>query len=158
MTTPTRQEQALTGGREKRTPTTSIGRFLTEERGRLTVRRVLSVAHGTAQVEMTFETEGWIGDVHYTTLGTLVSIIRPDGTLCGDLRAGLRTDDNDTGVYRGIAGGKYTEGTPHARIYPGAITFENTQGALSTLNSAVAVFELDIDDAGQVSYRTWELV
>jgi hypothetical protein len=69
-------------------------------------RRVLSVANGTAQVEMTFETEGWIGDVHYTTLGTLVSIIRPDGTLYGDLQVGLRTDNNDTGVYRRIAGGK----------------------------------------------------
>ena len=158
MATPTRQEQALTGGHEKGTPTTSIGRLLTEERGRLTVRRVLSVDHGTAQVEMTFETEGRIGDVHYTTLGTLVSVIRPDGTLDGSVKAGLRTDGNDTGVYRGIAGGRYTDGTRHARTYRGAITFENTRGAFSTLNSVLAVFELDIDDAGQVSFRTWELV
>ncbi|MGF6889306.1 hypothetical protein ABIA39_004470 [Nocardia sp. GAS34] len=37
---------------------TSIGRLLTEERGRLTVRRVLTVDGGSAKVETTFETEG----------------------------------------------------------------------------------------------------
>jgi hypothetical protein len=137
---------------------TSIGRLLTEEQGRLTVRRVLSVDNGTAKVETTFETKGSLGDVAYTTLGTLQSIIRPDGTLCGDLKAGLRTEGNDTGVYRGIAGGTYQEGTPHARTYRGAITFENARGAFAKLNSALAVFELNIDDAGKVSFRTWELV
>jgi hypothetical protein len=158
MTTPMRKGQNLIGGGDKTgTPTTSIGRPLTDERGRLTVRRVLSVDDGAAKVETTFETEGWLGDVHYTTLGTLTSVIRPDGTLYGSVKAGVRTDGNDTGVYRGIAGGKYTEKTPHARTYRGAITFENTRGALAELNSVLAVFELDIDDAGQVSFRTWEL-
>jgi hypothetical protein len=137
---------------------TSIGRLLTEEQGRLTVRRVLSVDNGTALVETTFETEGWLREVHYTTLGTIQSFIRPDGTLYGDVKAGLRTDGNDTGVYRGITGGTYTDGTRHARTYRGAITFENAVGAFAELNSVLAVFELDIDDAGKVSYRTWELV
>src|SRR2546429_679830 len=123
----------------------TIGRLLTEERGRLTVRRVLSVDNGTAHVETTFETAGSLGDVAYTTLGTLQSIIRPDGTLYGDVKAGLRTEGNDTGVYRGITGGQYTEGTAHSRTYRGAITFENARGAFAELNSALAVFELDID-------------
>jgi hypothetical protein len=136
----------------------SIGRLLTDEQGQLTVRRVLSVDNGTAKVETTFETKGSLGEVAYTTLGTLQSIIRPDGTLYADLKAGLRTEGNDTGVYRGITGGTYTEGTAHARTYRGAITFENARGALAELNSALAVFELDIDDSGKVSFRTWELV
>jgi hypothetical protein len=137
---------------------TSIGRLLTEEQGRLSVRRVLSVDDGAANVEMTFETAGFLHDVHYTVLGTLSSVIRPDGTLYGELKGGLRTDGNDTGVFRGIAGGKYTKDTEHARTYRGAITFENTVGALAELNSVLAVFELGIDDAGKVNYRTWELV
>ncbi|HEY0688685.1 MAG TPA: hypothetical protein VGD71_06540 [Kribbella sp.] len=90
----------------------SIGRLLTEEQGRLTVRRVLWVDNGPAKVETTFETEGSLRDVPYITLGTIQSAIRPDGTLHGDLKGGLRTDGNDTGVYRGITGGTYTEGTP----------------------------------------------
>jgi len=136
---------------------TSIGRLLTEEQGRLTARRVLSVDDGTAKVETTFETAGFLHDVHYTALGTLWSFIRPDSTLYGELKGGLRTDGNDTGVYRGITGGKYTQDTRHARTYRGAITFENTVGVLAELNSVLAVFELDIDDAGKVNYRTWEL-
>jgi hypothetical protein len=36
----------------------STGRLLTEERGRLTVRRVPSVDNDQAEVETTFETEG----------------------------------------------------------------------------------------------------
>jgi hypothetical protein len=36
----------------------STGRLLTDERGRLTVRRVLSVDNGQAEVETTVETEG----------------------------------------------------------------------------------------------------
>ncbi|MGH3846118.1 MAG: hypothetical protein ACRDZY_00985 [Acidimicrobiales bacterium] len=136
----------------------SIGQLLTEERGRLTVRRVLSVDNGQATVETTFETEGSLHHVHYTTLGTIQSAIRPDGTLYGDVKGGLRTDSNDTGVYRGIIGGTYTAGTPHGRTYRGAITFENAVGAFAELNSVLAVFELDIDDAGKASLRTWELV
>jgi hypothetical protein len=136
----------------------SIGRLLTEERGRLTVRRVLSVDNGQANVETTFETEGSLRGVHYTTLGTIRSVIRPDGTLSGDVKGGLRTDGNDTGVYRGITGGAYTEGTAHGRTYRGAITFENTVGTFAELGSVLAVFELDIDDAGKLSFRTWELV
>ncbi|MFL6083914.1 MAG: hypothetical protein ACJ74F_12050 [Mycobacterium sp.] len=136
---------------------TSIGRLLTEEQGRLSVRRVLSVDDGAAKVEMTFETDGFLHDVHYTALLTLWSFIRPDGTLYGELKGGLRTDGNDTGVFRGIAGGEYTKDTKHARTYRGAITFENTVGALAELNSVLAVFELNIDDAGKVIYRTWEL-
>jgi hypothetical protein len=74
------------------------------------------------------------------------------------LKGGLRTDDNDTGVYRGITGGKYLADTTHGRTYRGAITFENTVGALAELNSVLAVFELEIDDSNKVNYRTWELV
>jgi hypothetical protein len=136
---------------------TSIGRLLTEERGRLTVRRVLSVDTGTALVETTFETEGLLHDMHYTTLGTIQSRIRPDGTLSGDVKAGMRTDGNDTGVYRGITGGTYTDGTKHGRVYRGAITFEHAAGAFAELDSLLAVFELDIDDDGKLSFRTWEL-
>lgn len=136
---------------------TSMGRLLTDEQGRLTVRRVLSVDDGRALVETTFETEGSLRGVHYTTLGTIQSLIRADGTLSGDLKAGLRTDANDTGVYRGITQGAYTEGTKHGRVYRGAITFERAVGALAELDSTLAVFELDIDDAGQLSFRTWEL-
>jgi hypothetical protein len=136
---------------------TSIGRLLTEEQGLLTVRRVLSVDDGAAKVEATFETSGFLHGAHYTAIGTLWSVIRPDGTLYGELKGGLRTDDNDTGVYRGITGGKYLADTKHSRTYRGAITFENTVGALAELNSVLAVFELEIDDAGKVNYRTWEL-
>jgi len=136
---------------------TSLGRLLTDEKGRLTVRRVLSVEDGAAKVETTFETAGLLGEVPYTTLGTLWSYIRPDGTLFGELKAGVRSEGNDTAVYRGITGGRYIENTKHSRTYRGAITFENAVGALSELNSALAVFELAIDDAGVLSFRTWEL-
>jgi hypothetical protein len=141
----------------RRNAMTSMGRPLTDEQGRLTVRRVLSVEDGTAKVETTFETAGSLGEVPYTTLGTLWSFIRPDGTLFGELKAGVRTEGNDTAVYRGITGGKYTENTKHARTYRGAVTFENAVGALSELNSALAVFELAIDDTGALRFRTWEL-
>jgi hypothetical protein len=141
---------------ERRKLMTTIGRLLTEEQGRLTVRRVISVDEGAAKVETTFETSGLFDGAHYTALGTLWSFIRPDGTLYGELMGGLRTDDNDTGVYRGITGGKYLADAKHS--YRGAITFENTVGALAELNSVLAVFELEIDDSNKVNYRTWELV
>ena len=59
----------------------SIGKLLTEEQGRLTVRRVLSVEDGSAKVETTYESAGSFQDVHYTDLGSLWSYIRPDGNL-----------------------------------------------------------------------------
>jgi hypothetical protein len=136
---------------------TSIGRLLTEEQGQLTVRRVLTVESGAAKVETSFESAGFLNDIHYTDLGTLWSYIRPDGTLYGEWKGGLRTDDNDTAVYRGITGGKYIDDTSHSRTYRGAITFENAQGAFAELNSVLAVFEMEIDDAGKLNYRTWEL-
>jgi hypothetical protein len=135
----------------------TIGKLLTDETGRLTVRRVLSVESGSARVETTFESAGYLGDVHYTDLGTLWSVIRSDGTLYGEWKGGLRTDDNDTTVYRGITGGSYIDDTLHSRVYRGAITFENAVGALAELNGALAVFEAVFDDNGNVTYRTWTL-
>ena len=95
----------------------SIGKLLTEEQGRLTVRRVLSVDGGTAKVETTYETAGSFHDVHYTDLGSLWSLIRPYGPLYGEGKGGLRTDVNDTAVYRGITGGTCIEKTKHSRTY-----------------------------------------
>ena len=135
----------------------TIGKLLTDETGRLTVRRVLSVESGSARVETTFESAGYLGDIHYTDLGTLWSVIRSDGTLYGEWKGGLRTDDNDTTVYRGITGGSYIDDTLHSRVYRGAITFENAVGAFAELNSALAVFEAVFDDNGNVTYRTWAL-
>src|SRR5437868_7323466 len=135
----------------------AIGDLLTDEKGKLTVRRVLSVESGTAKVETTYETAGSFHDVHYTALGSLWSFIRPDGTLYGEWKGALRTDANDTAVYRGITGGTYVEKSKHSRTYRGALTFENAGGALAELNSVLAVFEMEIDDAGAVKYRTWKL-
>jgi hypothetical protein len=135
----------------------TIGKLLTDETGRLTVRRVLSVESGSARVETTFESAGCLGDIHYTDLGSLWSVIRSDGTLYGEWKGGLRSDDNDTAVYRGITGGSYIDDTLHSRVYRGAITFENAVGAFAELNSALAVFEAVFDDNGNVTYRTWGL-
>ncbi len=135
----------------------SIGKLLTEEQGRLMVRRVVSVDDGTAKVETTYESAGSFGDVHYTDLGTLWSYIRPDRTLFGEWKGGLRTNGNDTAVYRGITGGTYIETTKHSRTYRGALTFENARGALTELNSVLAIFEMEIDDTGKLNYRTWKL-
>ena len=118
---------------------------------------MLTVESGSANVETTWESAGVFNGVHYTDLGTLWSFIRPDGTLYGEWKGGLRTDNNETAVYRGITGGTYVENTLHSRVYRGAITFENASGALAELNSALAIFEMEIDDAGKVYYRTWKL-
>jgi hypothetical protein len=155
--TPTRREKKLAATSRQRSHWKTAHRR-EEELRHLTVGRVLSVDDGAAKVETTFETVGVLQDVRYTALGTLWSFIRPDGTLYGELKGGLRSDDNDTGVYRGITGGKYLADTKHGRTYRGAITFENTVGALAALNSALAVFELEIDDSNKVNFRTWELV
>jgi hypothetical protein len=37
------------------------------------------------------------------------------------------------------------------------LTFENARGALAELNSVLAIFEMEIDDAGKLNYRTWKL-
>jgi hypothetical protein len=135
----------------------TVGSLLTEEQGKITVRRILSVEDGTAKAETTYETAGLFHDVRYIDLGTLWSVIRPDGTLYGEWKGALRTEDNDTVVYRGITGGKYTEKAKHTRTYRGTLTFENARGALAELNSMLAVFEMEIGDTGNVIYRTWRL-
>src|SRR5260370_27410222 len=124
----------------------SIGTLLTEEQGRLSARRVLSVEDGTAKVETTYESAGSFPGVHYTDLGSLWSYIRPDGTLYGEWKGGLRTDGNDTAAYRGITGGTYIEKTKHSRTYRGPLTFENAHVALAGLNNVLAVFAMAIDD------------
>jgi hypothetical protein len=135
----------------------AIGKILTDETGRITVRRVLSVESGSARAETTFESAGYLGDVHYTDLCTLWSVIRSDGTLYGEWKGGLRSDNNDTAVYRGITGGSYDDEKLHTRVYRGALTFENASGAFAELNSMLAVFEAVLDGSGDVTYRTWAL-
>jgi len=135
----------------------TIGKLLTDETGRISVRRVQSVESGAAKVETTFESAGYLGGTHYTDLGTLWSVIRTDGTLYGEWKGGLRSDDNDTAVYRGITSGAYIDEALHSRVYRGALTFENAGGVFAELNSTLAVFEAVLDGDGKVTYRTWAL-
>jgi len=135
----------------------TIGKLLTDEQGRLGVRRVMSVESGAAKVEQTFEALGMFNDARYGNIGTCWSIIRPDGTIYAEWQGGLRTVDNDTAIWRGLSVGTFVVGPEHSRIYRGALTVENANGKLAELNGVLAVFELEIDDEGKVRHRTWNL-
>src|SRR5882724_3755681 len=97
----------------------TIGKLLTDEQGRLGVRRVMSVESGAAKVEQTFEALGMFNDARYGNIGTCWSIIRPDGTIYAEWQGGLRTVDNDTAIWRGLSVGTFVVGPEHSRIYRG---------------------------------------
>jgi hypothetical protein len=127
-----------------------LGEQIAESRGKRTVRRVLP----DGKVEVSFEDAGKLLGIDAGGPGTYWAEIRADGTLYGEGQGIMVTKEGETATWRGMGVGRFSAGGGVS--YRGAISYYSTSPKLARLNSVAAIFEFEVDAAGNTSSKTWE--
>ena len=130
-----------------------LGELVAESQGKRTGRRVLSVDHGF-KVEVAFESTGKLLGIDINEVGTYGSEARPDGTLYGEGQGVLIGAEGLVATWKGQGVGRF--GAGGAVSYRGAVYYSTAVPKLARLNSVAAVFEFEVDAAGNTDSKLWE--
>jgi hypothetical protein len=135
----------------------TIGRLLTEERGRTIGRRVVSTEGGAVKVEVSFDSHGTFDALPFANIGTYWSLARPGGGIYSEWPGGMKTDHGaGPATWRGMGAGRL--GTGDQRAYRGSLVIENATGELAGLSGLLAAFEFSIDGRGGIGHKSWEMI
>lgn len=129
-----------------------FGELIAQGSGKRNVRRILSIEPVT--VEVSFEGKGQVLGVDAGEIGTYTSTIRSDGTIYGEGKGVVITADGDSLTWKGAGAGTF--GERGAVSYRGAIYYHSASPKFSRLNTVAAVFEFDVDEAGNTQSKVWE--
>ena len=130
-----------------------LGDLIGEFHGKTTGLRVLD-AEGLKTESSATETGKVLGhgtNLNYTFQGSL----QADGTISGEGRGFLMTDDGELVTWRGSGVGKFT-GPGGATSWRGAVYFQTNSKKLSRLNATVGVYEYEIDASQNSHGKFWE--
>ena len=129
-----------------------LGELIAQGSGKRTNRRILSTSPTT--VEVSFESRETILGVPALEIGTYTSVIRPDGTLCGEGQGVFMTMEGEQITWKGSGVGTFREGGSVA--YRGAICFQTAAPRFAQLNKVAGAFEFDSDMEGNTQSKLWE--
>ena len=131
-----------------------LGELIGEDIGKITAQRVLPSQDGMPCMEISFETDGTMLGRHSHDIGTYTAVMQPDGTLRGEGRGIVTTEDGDVLTWSG--GGVGTMAADGSVAYRGAIYFRTAAERFARLNTCACVFEYDVDASGKAESKTWE--
>jgi hypothetical protein len=130
-----------------------LGELITEERGKVTGRRILDSQAG--KMETSFTAMGKAKGVEGMDMGTYVSWMLPDASMEGKGEGVVLTNDGQMISWTGTGLGQMK--SPGKIRYKGSLHFKTmSKGSLSSMNNVVGVFEHEGDMEGNVSTKTWE--
>ncbi len=132
-----------------------LGEQIGEVTGQITGMRVLPDEGAGAKVEVSFQSSGTPLGVRASDMGTYVSAPRPDGTLFGDGRGVIMTEDGEMVAWRGQGVGPFT-GHGMAVSWRGAIYYQTPSERLAALNGIAGVFEYETEESGKVAAKLHE--
>ena len=124
-----------------------LGEKIGEATGKVTNRRVLPSESGMPTVEVSFQATAKLYGIDVMEMGTYRSVMKPGGGIYGEGQGLIVTTDGDAATWRGAGVGKPT-GKGMSVSYRGAVYYETTSPKLSRLNNLCAVFDYEVDDAG----------
>src|ERR1700745_4307822 len=121
-----------------------LGKELGGEIGQVTGIRVLSVGASGPEMEISFQASGTILGVHGNDMGTYIAVTRPDGTLYGEGRGAIMTENGEVATWKGQGVGKFL-GRGTAVAWRGAVYYQTASKKLAHLNEIAAVYEFEVD-------------
>ncbi len=133
----------------------ALGNLLYEEKGTTNGELVLSCDAGGTTMEVTLQTEGQIEGVDENCRWTMCTLTRPDGSIYGEGRGIMTTEDGDT-IHLTAISSAQSPGRGGTIPYRGAVHFHTTSAKFSRLNGLAGAFEYDIDPAGNTVAKVWE--
>ena len=132
-----------------------LGEMIYEEKGKTTGVRVLSSEGDDVIVEIALQTEGTIRGVAEKSLWTYWSKTRADGTLYGEGKGVMTTENGDV-IHLTGSGAARSVGKDGSIQYRGSIYFHKAPERFSRLNGTMGVFEYDVDPKGNTVTKIWE--
>jgi len=131
-----------------------LGEKIGEEKGKVTLQRVLPNPGGGPRMETTFQATGTLLGVNTSDTGTYVATMRPDGTLFGEGQGIIMGKGAEAGTWTGQGVGTLKkDGTVSFR---GAIYFQSASPAWARLNTLAVVYEYETDAQGNTKSQNWE--
>ena len=131
-----------------------LGEMIAESHGKRAPRRVLSTGAGGFKVEVSFEDGGKILGHDCNQFVTYAAESRPDGSLYGDGHGVVLLHNGEMATWKGSGVGILKAGG--AVSYRGAVYYSTASPTLARLNTVAAVFEFEVDAAGNTHSKTWE--
>ena len=128
----------------------SMSRQLTSE-----LARPLQLTFQTcSKMETSVQTDMTLLGVKATNTVTYWSVVRPDGTLYGEGNGIVMGKEGDLATF--IGQGVGTIKKDGSVSFRGALYYQSSSPKWSRLNSVAAIFEHDVDPAGNVRSQLWE--
>jgi hypothetical protein len=131
-----------------------LGELIGEERGKVTVRRVVPSDGGGVKVEVSFQASATFFGTNGTDMGTYLSEVQPNGMLYGEGQGVVMTAAGDTAQWRGAGRGRFTE--QGGVSFRGAVYYQTASERLGRLNGVAVVFEHEADQEGNITTKYWE--
>ena len=130
------------------------GEKIGEESGRVISRRVLPNPCGSPKMETSVQTDLTLLGVKATNTVTYWSVVRPDGTLYGEGQGIVVGKEGDLATFVGQGVGTIKKNGDVS--FRGALYYQSSSPKWSRLNSVAAIFEHEVDSAGNVRSQLWE--
>ena len=131
-----------------------LGELITEDKGRVTMKRVMRSRGRNHKIEITFETTGKLAGAEYKDIGTYYSVIRPGGFLFGQGQGIMMTKEGDSVSWVGQGTGRMK---PDGGVsFRGAVYYETSSPKLARFNGMAGVYEHEADANDNCSTKTWE--
>lgn len=132
-----------------------LGEMFAEDQGKITGIRVLPSEGQDCKIEVSFQATGRILGVETTDMGTYQSLLTPAGILRGKGQGVLMTKNNEVITWTGEGVGK-PAGKGMAASWRGSIYYQTTAPRLANLNGLCAIFEHEVDEAGNLKTKIFE--
>ena len=131
-----------------------LGELISEEKGKVTMHRVMRSRGRGHKIEITFQTAGKLAGSDSKDLGTYYSVIRPGGFLFGQGQGIIMTKDGDSISWVGQGTGKMK---PDGGVsFRGAVYYETSSPKLARFNGMAVVYEHETDASDNCTTKSWE--
>jgi len=130
------------------------GEKIGEESGKVTSRRVLPNPGGSPKMETSVQTELTLLGVKAANTVTYCAVARPDGTLYGEGNGIVMGTQGEMATFVGQGVGTIKK--DGSVSFRGALYYQSSSPKWSRLNSVAAIFEHEVDPAGNVRSQLWE--
>ncbi len=134
-----------------------LGELIIEGQGKLTTQRVLPSDGPLPKFELTFEVPGTVLGIASKTIVTYWSEVLANGTLYGECpgQGFVMTEEGDSATFKAAGAGRFT--SPGGAVaFRGAIYYETASEKLAALNGLAVIYEWDVDEDGNTTFKGWE--
>lgn len=132
-----------------------LGEMIAEDKGKITGIRVLPSEGPNPECEVSFQATGRMFGIDITDIGTYQSHVEDGGVMHGKGQGMLMTTDGEAIAWTGEGVGK-PGGKGMAASWRGSLYYHTASQKLAKLNGLCAVFEHEVDEAGNLTTKIFE--